>query len=87
LTEEEASMVIEIAAVVIFIFGKSVAPAAHRLGRQLHHASVAVIRNISRLILVGSLPSGAVMLELHRDGSVWFIAKAPSSPDVARSPA
>lgn len=78
---------IEIAAVVvIFIFAKSVGPAARRLGRQLHRAGVAVIRNTSRLILGASLPSGAVMLELHRDGSVWFIAKAPSSPDVARSP-
>lgn len=81
-------MVIEIAAaVVIFISAKYVGTAARRLGRQLRHVSVAVMRHTTRLILGASLPAGAVMLELHRDGSVWLIAKAPSSPDVARSQA
>jgi hypothetical protein len=80
--------VIEIVGVVvIFIFAKSVGPAARRLWRQFHHAGVSVIRNTSRIILGSSLPSGAVVLELHRDGSVWLIAKAPGVPDVARNPA
>lgn len=79
---------IEIAAVVVtFVFAKSVGPPARRLWRRFHQASVAVLRNASRMILVASLPSGAVMLELHRDGGVWLIAKAPGVPDVARNPA
>lgn len=79
---------IEVAvAVVTFVFAKSVGPAARRLWRQCHHASVALIRNASRMIFGASLPSGAVMLELHRDGSVWLIAKAPDVPEAARNPA
>jgi len=80
--------VIEIAAMVVtFVFAKSVGPPARLLWRRLHQASVAVLRNTSRMILGASLPSGAVILELHRDGSVWLIAKAPGVPDVARNPA
>ncbi len=75
------------AVVVIFISAKRVGVAAGALGRRLRHASIAVLRHATRLILGASLPTGAVMLELHRDGSVWLIAKAPGIPDVARSPA
>jgi hypothetical protein len=71
LTDVEVRRVIEIAAVVIiFSFAKHVGPAVRRLGRQLCHAGVAVIRHTTRLILGASLPAGAVILELHRDGSV-----------------
>jgi hypothetical protein len=78
--------VIEVVAVVIIVsFAKHVGSAVRRLGRQLRHTSFAVIRHTARLLLSASLPAGAVMLELHRDGSVWVIAKAPSSPGVTRS--
>lgn len=84
MSDVEVRRVIEGAAVVIiFSFARHVGPAVCRLGRQLRHASGAVLRHITRLILGASLPAGAVMLELHRDGSVWLIAKAPSCPDVA----
>lgn len=71
---------------VFFALTKRLATAARRLGRWLHRVGVAVLRHITRLILGASLPAGAMILELHRDGSVWLVAKAPSSPDVTRSP-
>lgn len=77
---------LEIAIWVAVVFAAGHARRATRAVRRMvngmRRLAVGVLRQGARLVLVGNLPPGGIMLEVHGNGEVWLTIK-PVRPERA----